>query len=301
MSIQTRHIFFVLTILLSPVFVTGTTIILDNSPISTVSPASYFPAKDNPWIQPKDNYIYNSTEQFVPSNVWWMNLIMQGGTGFYSLTVVETPEDVIDASQQISIEEMESLGYQNVKNGTVYQVTRDVFDPNNNQGCYFIISSPVGFRFSQQEVITNNSNEYRANRDWSFQVSCFETVLYNPAIGPPGNSSQNWLFKAISWSDLTVNLQYINKNQNGYLETSQTRFSPYQTFFYSGTITPVVSVNGGRLFQTIQVLVGAGSVGTNTYSGTQFLITMSDSTQWLLFTSSTFTFYLGRSEERRVG
>ena len=229
-----------------------------------------------------------------------MNLIMQGGTGFYSLTVVETPEDVIDASQQISIMEMESLGYQNVKNGSVYQVTRDVFDPNNNQGCYFIISSPVGFRFSQQEVITNNSNEYRSNRDWSFQVSCMETLLYNPAIGPPGNQSQNWLFKATSWSDLTVNLQYINKNQNGYLETSQTRFSPYQTFFYSGIITPVVSVNGGRLFQSIETLVGAGSIGTNTYSGTQFLITMSDSTQWLLFTSTTFSFSLGYSINYQV-
>src|SRR3990167_10081551 len=114
MPTQTRHIFFVFAILLSRIslhstsfnytnylqifliffiaIVTGTTIVLDNSPISTNSPALYFPAKDNPWIQPKDNYIYNSTIPFVPSNVWWMNLIMQGGTGFYSLTVVETPE-----------------------------------------------------------------------------------------------------------------------------------------------------------------------------------------------------------------
>ena len=215
-----------------------------------------------------------------------MNLVMPGGTGFYDLVVVQSPANITDATKQISLIETESLGI-NATIGSTIQVTRDVFDANSNQGCYFIMASPVGFRFANQETFTNDSSQFTADRNWSFQASCVEGVAFNPAT-PPQNPS-SWPFKAIEWSTLSVTLQYQTLSGGGYLQTPQVRNSPYQTFQYSGTITPLFFTVGDETITSISALPGFGSGS----SGTQFQITITDNSIWYLFSSSTITFNMG--------
>jgi hypothetical protein len=254
-----------------------------NEPISTIPGGTLFRSHANNAVTPNDIYVYNATLR-PPTNVWWMNLVMQGGTGFYDLTVVSEPSNITDATKQISIQECESLGL-NATIGEVLQITRDVFDPNVNQGCYYTMASPVGFRFCNQETFTNDSSQFTADRNWSFQVSSVETLAFNPATPP--SSPSKWSFKAIDWSTLSVILQYVTLPGTGTINIPMVRYSAYQTFQYAGTVTPAFIVTGAESLQSISSSNGQG------YSGTQFEITITDGSIWILFASTTITFSTG--------
>ena len=247
-----------------------------------------------------------------------MNMVLPGGTGFFSLEVVGAPEYVQDATKQISEVELISLGIE-ATIGSIVQVTRDVFLPNNNQGCYLIMASPVGIRFTNQEIYTNNSYEYSPLINWSFQASCKEGVQYNSASG---TSPENWTYKATDWSENSATFQYQNIHFNGYFNSYQVKYSPYQTFQYYGQITPLFSSVGVAKISKLEVIsTNNNNMNNNNnnnnnnninnninnnninhekkllninaqYTGTQFKLTMSDNSVWIISSSSTITFEL---------
>lgn len=228
---------------------TTATPIIDNQPFSSVAPSAFFRSHSNPCINPSQLYVGHSATPIQTGN-WAMNMVTPGGYGFYQMQVVPNGQ-VQDATKQISVQEVQSLGLNATVNQTL-TVPRDVFQPNVNQLCWFIQGSPVGLRFSNQETFTNNSAEFSPNREWAFSVSAAESLLPNPLSGPPEpNNPNSWPFRATKWTDLGVQFQYTTISSTGFLSSPQVRLSPFQTFRFSDQITPLFSLVGNVVFSSI--------------------------------------------------
>ena len=284
-----------------------------NNPINTTPPTKYLSQVANPFMQPWQLYMLpapNSTAQPTtpasPTNTWWMMFALPGGQGYYHVQVVPDGS-VTDASQQISISEAQSLGY-NVQINDTFNLARDVFDPNTNLGNYYTLNSPVGMRFTNQEQFINNANEYRATRNWAWTGGAVEGMLPNMANGPPRNYSgtqqpdpSSWPNKVTDWSDLSVTVSYTIIPQTGTLDAILVKDSPYITLRYTGTITPLLYTVGQSYVAQVQVLATNGKVlfewslersnlrPAAAFTGTIFRITMTDNSVWKVYTSSPIT------------
>lgn len=241
-------------------------VIKDNQPISLLDPTTMLDSRINPWILPQNLYIESPStgsrrSSSTPTNTWWMNLVLPGGTGFYYLKVVESGSQVTNPTLQISLAETQSLGIPASINQTVF-VVRDVFQPSTNQIAFFVQSTPVGFRFINEETFFNSSSEFAPNRDWAFCMSAAEGFSINPQTPSspiPGNSS-SYPFRATSWSDLGVELQFETMSGKGTMKSPQVRMSAFQTFEFSGSISPLLSTVGGVLFGNITAVEGGPAV-----------------------------------------
>ena len=109
-----------------------------NNPINTTPPTKYLSQVANPFMQPWQLYMLpapNSTAQPTtpasPTNTWWMMFALPGGQGYYHVQVVPDGS-VTDASQQISISEAQSLGY-NVQMEVNYGREEFAFPPDDDE------------------------------------------------------------------------------------------------------------------------------------------------------------------------